>query len=247
MGLVLASFQIVLNLVAASIHRSNMFDQIGALLPGFLQQMTSFVAIMSFAGVVCAGYFHPAVMGCLVGLMIALATETASEVETGFIDLVLARPVARHWLVTRSIVLLAAATLLLLGAMLLGTLTGVRWLAPEGATGPTPRLLASLAANLGALVLSWGALALAVGVISRRRAVAGSIMGVAAFCAFLLDYLARLWKPLGSIAWISPFRYYSPMELIMGQPLPTRHLWVLGGVTLSGFVIAYVLCARRDV
>lgn len=247
MGLVLACFQILLNLVAASIHRSDMFGQIAALLPGFLRQMTWFIAIMSFGGVVCAGYFHPAVMGCLVGLMIALATETATEVETGFIDLILSRPIARHWLVTRSIVLLAAATLLLLGAMLVGTLAGLRWLAPQDATGPTPRLLASLATNLGALVLAWGALALVAGVLSRRRAVAGSVMGLLALSMFLLDYLARLWKPLETVAWISPFRYYGPMEMIMGQVLPPHHLWILGGVALSGFVAAYALFERRDV
>jgi ABC-2 type transport system permease protein len=247
MGLVLVSFQILLNLVAASIQRSNMFDQIAALLPGFLRQMTWVVTIMSFGGVVCAGYFHPAVIGCLVGLMIALATEIASEIETGFIDLVLSRSVARHWLVTRSIILIVAASLLLPGVMLLGTLAGQRWLAPRDVAGPEPRLLALLAINLGVLVLCCGALALALGAVSRRRAVAGSIMGLVAFSTFLLDYIARLWKPAEAVAWISPFRYYDPMDLIMGGTIPPSHLWVLGFIALSGFAAAYVLFARRDV
>jgi hypothetical protein len=42
------------------------------------------------------------VMGALVSVSLTLATVPVMEIETGFIDLVLAWPVARHWIVTRS-------------------------------------------------------------------------------------------------------------------------------------------------
>jgi hypothetical protein len=53
------------------------------------------------------------------------------EVETGFIDLVLVRSVARHWIVTRSILVVVISTvyLLAMALMLLGHRLGsfVRW------------------------------------------------------------------------------------------------------------------------
>jgi ABC-type transport system involved in multi-copper enzyme maturation permease subunit len=63
----------------------------------------------------------------------------------------------------------------------------------------------------------------------------------------LLDYVARLWQPAQKIAWLSPFRYYNPFELIMGNPLPLKNLVVLGAITAAGFAAAYVLFARRDI
>jgi hypothetical protein len=61
---------------------------------------------MSFSGIVCVGYFDLAMVIALLALAIALTTVPASEVETGFADLILARPIPRHWLITRTIVLL---------------------------------------------------------------------------------------------------------------------------------------------
>ena len=38
-----------------------------------------------------------------------------------------------------------------------------------------------------------------------------------------------------------------PFDLVMGNPLPTKNLVVLGGIAAAGFVAAYVLFARRDI
>jgi len=59
------------------------------------------------------------------------------EIETGFIDLVLARPVARHWIVTRSILAALISTpSILLAMMALGTWDWVwRQLCREGMAG----------------------------------------------------------------------------------------------------------------
>src|SRR5207247_8539470 len=82
MGLLLAAFQVLLTLVAGSIQRSGSFAQVAALVPPFVRQLLgeSFLAMMSFAGIMCFGYFHPIVMGSPVALAIPPATEPASEV-----------------------------------------------------------------------------------------------------------------------------------------------------------------------
>jgi ABC-2 type transport system permease protein len=248
-GTVLAAFQVILIVAAKSIQRSGGFEQLGALLPPFVREMMgpSLASLMSFAGIVCFGYFHLAVMGSLVALSIALATMPVSEIETGFMELILSRPLARHWIVTRTIVVVILSTALLLAMMMAGTWISLEALAPKGVAWPSVKLVDSLATNLGLLMLCWSGVAMAIGSASRRRGAAGAFAGLLALAAFLLDYVGRMWQPAASVAWLSPFRYYSPLEMVMGNSLPSKNLMVLGAIAAAGFGTAYVLFARRDI
>jgi ABC-2 type transport system permease protein len=202
---------------------------------------------MSFAGIIAIGYFHIAIMGSLVGMIISLATQTASEIETRFMDLILSRPLARHWVITRTIALIIICTAVVLAFMTLGTWAGLSTLAPADAKGPSASLIFSLAINLAALMLCWGGVGLAISAASRRRTVAGAITGLLALTTFLLDYIARAWEPAASIGWASPFRYYSPLDIVMGFQVPAHHFWVLIGIALAGFAAAYAIFSRRDI
>jgi ABC-2 type transport system permease protein len=248
-GILLGLFQVVLVAVAGSIQGSGGFEALSTLLPPFVRDLLgpSFVTFMSFAGIVSVGYFHLAAMAALVGLTIALALIPVSEIESGFVDLILSRPVARHWIITRTIATMILSTLMLITLMLSGTWAGLEVLAPKGAAWPSAKLILSLAINLGLLMLCWGGVAMAIGSASRRRSVAAALSGLLALVAFLLDYVGRLWRPAESVAWLSPFRYYAPFELVMGNVLPAKNLAVLGGVAAGGFAAAYVLFARRDI
>ena len=88
---------------------------------------------------------------------------------------------------------------------------------------------------------------MAIASASRRRAVAGALAGLLALATFLLDYVARAWQPAESIAWLSPFRYYNPSELLMGNPLSAKNLAVLASIAVTGYAVAYVLFSRRDI
>ncbi len=248
-GVVLAAFQVVLILQANSIQASNSFAKIGDLLPPFLRDLLgpSFAMFLTFRGIVCLGYFHPVVMGALVSVSVTLATIPVMEIETGFIDLVLARPVTRHWIVTRSILVALISTIYLLAMMALGTWLGLNKFAAKDAGWPSVALVGSLAINLGLLMLCWAAIAMAIACACRRRSSAGAIAGLLALTAYLTDYVARAWKPAESVAWLSPFRYYTPFELVMGSPLPAKNLYVLGGIAVSAFALAYLLYLRRDI
>jgi ABC-2 type transport system permease protein len=249
MGLLLAAFQILLIAVARSIFRSGGFRQLSALLPPFARQMMgpSFVSVMSFSGIVCVGYFHVAVMSALIGLAIAVSTQPASEIETGFADLILSRPVPRRAVITRTILLLLVCTAVTLGLMLSGTYGGLAALAPEGADVPEAKLLRSLVTGLGLLMLCWGGIALALASMARRRSTAGGIAGLLALATFLLDYAGRMWEPADRFARLSPFRYFNPFALVMGDPLPARSVYVLAGIAVAGFALAYVAYSRRDI
>jgi ABC-2 type transport system permease protein len=249
MGLLLAAFQVLLTLVARSLQSSNAFDQLSSLIPDFMRQLMgpTVVGLMSFSGIITVGYFHIAVMGSLVGLSVALATQPTSEVETRFMDLILARPMARHWVITRTIALLIICISFVLMMLMAGTWAGLHFLAPEGVSLPSQKLILSLAINLGALLLCWGGVGVAISSVSRRRTVAGALTGLLALSTFLLDYVARAWSPAETVAWLSPFRYYSPLDIVMGFDVPAYNLWVLVGISLVGFLLSYILFSRRDI
>jgi len=248
-GLLLTGFQVILILQANSIQATHSFAQIADMVPAFAREVLgpAFVGFLTFKGIVCLGYFHPVVMGALVSISLTLATIPVMEIETGFIDLVLSRPVARHWIVTRSIVVAVISTVYLLAMMALGTWIGLNEYAAKDAGWPSAQLIGSLAINLGLLMLCWSAITLAIGCACRRRGTAGAIAGLLALTAYLTDYIGRAWKPAESVAWLSPFRYYTPFELVMGSTLPAKSLYVLSGITAIAFALAYVLYSRRDI
>jgi ABC-2 type transport system permease protein len=134
-----------------------------------------------------------------------------------------------------------------LAMMMLGTWVGLKTQAPPGVELPSWHLLRQLALNLGVLMLCWGGVTLAISSVARRRGVAGALAGLLALTTFLLDYVARAWEPAEKVGWLSPFRYYSPLDMVIGLEIPARNLWVLGGIAVIGVVLAFWLFARRDI
>lgn len=247
-GLLLAAFQVLLVLIAGSIHRAGEFEQLASMLPPFARALLgpSLASVMSFSGIVCLGYFDLGIVIALLALTIALATVPASEVETGFADLILARPLPRHWLITRTVALLVVAISMMLALMLAGTCAGLAMLAPENVTWPSARMLASLALNLGLLMLCWGGVAMAFAAACRRT-VASAITGLLALAALLLDLTGRLWPPADNFAWLSPFRYFIPFDIVMGTELPIENMLILWAVAMTGFILAYFRFSQRDI
>jgi hypothetical protein len=248
MALILAGFQILLSLAASVIQESNGFGQLMGMLPDFMRQMLgpAVIALLSFSGIVCLGYFHVVVIGALIGLIIALATEPAGEIETQFMELIMAHSMPRHWIITRTVLMILACTAFVLTAMLLGTWIGLHWLAPKEAIQPTLLSVRALLFNLGILLLCWGGVTLTVTSLARRRSVPGSIVGLFALASYLVDYLARFWKPARSVSWLSPFHYFNAVDFLTSGSVPPRDHGILAGTAICGFGLAYVLFARRD-
>ena len=248
MAVVVALFQVLLVRVAGTLQESSGFGGLAAFVPPFVRQMAgeALFTFMSFPGIVCLGYFHPMILAGLCGMVISAATEPAAEIETRFLDAILVRPVARLAIISRSVVVLILLPATVLLAMTAGTAAGLHWLTPTGVQTPGARLIASLAVNLWALLVCIGGWALAVAMASRRRSVAGTIAGISTLVLFLVDYLARAWKPADAIAWLSPFHYFRAMDLLMGRPLALSHLAVLLVAGAVGMVVAGLVFARRD-
>jgi len=249
LGLMLAAFQFLLTQVAAYLVRQSAFSQLSALIPDFVRTAAgpSALAFMSFSGIVGLGYFHPVVLTALVGLMIAVATEPASEIEMRFVDLTLARPLTRVDSIARTLAVLVITAAAMLVLMVAGTWTGLTCCAPAGVEHPSMGVLLSLALTLASIMACWAGVALALGAGARRRAVAGAQAGAIAFAMYLLDYLGRAWEPARTISRLSPFHYFEPMAVVMGGPISVRNLAVLFAIALAGTLSAAIVFARRDV
>jgi ABC-type transport system involved in multi-copper enzyme maturation permease subunit len=247
-GFLLGGFQVLRVHIAASVHEAGEFEQIASLMPPAIRAILgpAMTSVMSFNGIVCGGYFDLGNVLALVGLTIALGTLPAAEIETGFADLMLSRPIPRHWLITRTIALVIVAILLMLLAIMAGTWIGLALSAPPNNPGPPGRQIAALASNLGMLLLCWGGVAMAFGAGCRRGS-AAAITSLLAFGTLLLDYAQKLWPPLERIGWISPFKYNTPFEHVMGSPFPFENLVVLWAVAMTGFTLAYFILSQRDI
>ena len=247
-GLLLAGFQVLRVYIAAQLHDAGGFEQIAALLPSSVRAILgpSLTSVMSFNGIVCGGYFDLGIVIALVVLTITLATLPAVEIETGIADLILSRPIRRHWLITRTIALVFLSILLMLFTIMAGTWAGLALGTPPDASGPPAHQTASPALNLAMLLLCWSGVAMAFGAAC-RPGVARPATSLLAFAALLLDYAQKLWSPLERIGCLSPFRYFTPFELVMGNPLPVENLLVLGAIAMTGFTVAYFIISQRDI
>lgn len=241
-------FQALAVRMAASFEETGSFSQIAAMVPDFLRQAfgASFLAVLSFNGIVLLGFFHFAIVAFLAGLAVAVATEPASEVEQRFNDLLLARPLPRWVPIARSVMLLAGVAVATCSAMCAGTWAGLVLFAPEGTPWPAAPVILSLGSLLAALMFCCGGLALPIGSGARRRGTAGAVAGLLVFALFLLDVVGRVWPPARGLGRLSPFHYFDPMRVTIDQPFDWHHVAVLLLVGAAGAVAALIAYARRD-
>lgn len=244
----LCGFQIVIVGQAAEIERTNSFSRMADLLPAFLQRGLGSKAMLlaTFKGTVAFGYFHPVVCILVSALAIYLATEPAHEVESGLVDVELARALPRHRLLTRSLVLVLASLLAAVAVMALGTWLGASLFGAGDMGLPTPAVRACLLLNLLAVAWCLGGLALLVATLSRRWMTAFTTVMLTAISMYLIDFLAIGWRPMRIVAWISPFHYFPALSIIAGDASTGRDLAVLFAAATVFITIAYWQFQRRD-
>ena len=240
-------FQVLLIAHAAEIERSQAFGRVAELVPGFLKSGLGAQAMQlaTFKGSVSFGYFHPVVV-CVVSLIATyLATEPAHEVESGLVDLVLARSVPRRRIITRSLILAFSSVLALTAVMLMGTYIGLNWMASTF-VWPQPAMMALLAVHLVAVAWCSAAIGLFVAASTKRWTTAFTISGGIIVVGYLIDFLAIGWPAIRPISWLFPFNYYPALYILDGTAWTARDLGVLFTATAVFAALAYWKFERRD-
>jgi hypothetical protein len=242
----LAAFQITIVATAASFDESKGFEHLAGLIPSFLQQAFG-PALSSFAGMTSIGFFEPLIIMLVVQLAVFLATEPAGDVESGLVDLVLARPIPRHWLMTRSLVAMTGVSILLPATMGGFLWISLRLMAPPESAWPSERVVWLLMAHLAAVSFCFGGAGLAAAGWARRRGAAQTLVGVAAVALYLLEVVAEGWPRIAWTARLSPFHHFHGAGILAGATEPVRDLTILVVLGLIGVVVGYRKFDRRDV
>jgi ABC-type transport system involved in multi-copper enzyme maturation permease subunit len=244
----LAAFQIIIVGQASALEHAHSFGRMAEFLPAFLQRGlgSQSLLLVTFKGTVALGYFHPVVAILVSVLAIYFATEPAHEVESGLVDLMLARAVPRHLVVTRSLLLSAAAVGAAVLLMALGTRLGLRLFASPEFAPPSAATTARLLLHLAAVASCFGGLGLAVAAGARRWSTAFITSALAAVVLYLVDFLAIAWPPMRAIAWMSPFHYYPALSILGGTAPEWRNLGILLAATAVSCAIGYWRFSKRD-
>jgi ABC-2 type transport system permease protein len=196
----------------------------------------------STTGVISLGYNHPFFLLLLGVWAIRIPSAAlAGEIGRGTMDLLASRPVSRNEILISAYVAVAAGLALLVLAAWAGTAIGLS-LRPLGVTGS--RFL-SVAAMAWLLFVSFGAVGLLVAATRREAGPAIAWTSGVMATSFVLDYLARVWKPMAGLRPISPFAYYQPQQIVSaGARLPDAAQ--LAALMVVATVLAIMLFRRRD-
>ncbi len=244
----LSGFQLVLVAQATVIQESQAFGRMAEFLPSFLQRGLGPQALLlaTFKGTIAFGYFHPLVVVLIPVIAAYFATEPAYDVETGRVDLLLARSVPRHRVLTRSLLLALLAMTLTLACMALGTWAGLRIYASRVPEWPSVETIGRLILHLAAVGWVFGAFALAVAAGASRWTSAFTVVVMTTILMYWLDFLAIAWPRMRSVARISPFEYYPAIAILGGTAPEWSNVAVLcsAGAVLVG--VAYWRFQKRD-
>jgi hypothetical protein len=246
---VLMLLQTVLVLDASAQFEAQNFSRLADLVPDFLRRTLGDLTLvmLSFQGIVCVGFFHPMFVLLVTMLGIYFGSELAYDVESGNVDLYLARPLHRRWLVTRSLALILIGTSAPPAAMTLVMPIALRLFAPANAPWPAAINVVQMAISLAAVASVGGAFSLLIASYARRRGTAIAVAGIVAVFDYLVTFLEPTWPPARSIGWISPFRYFHPLAVLSGRADLSHDLLILGTVSVVLAGLAYWQFARRDV
>ena len=239
---ILTAFQAAVVVAAASVGD---FAQLAAAVPDFVRGGLG-PGLMSFAGMTTLAYWDPPIRLLVVQFAIYIASEPAADVEGGLVDLILARPVPRHRVIGRSLLLMTALLVVLVAAMGASTWAALWLWAPQGVVWPERRIVLLMMVHLAALAWCFGCMALAAAAMVRRRAAAIGLVSLLSVSLFLIDILAEFSPTFAPYGWLTPFHYFHGSGILRGAADPAIDLAVFGGLGLAATVVAFWQFNRRD-
>ncbi len=183
--------------------------------------------------------YGPLVIGALA--ITGASAATAGEEEDRILALVLAYPIGRARLVAAKAGAIAGVVALIALATWVGLIVGV---ALAGG-GISVAHMAALALQLAFFGFATGALAIALGAGTGRRALATGVASGIAVLGWLINSFAPLVSGLGWLKYLSLYYYYAGHDPL-GRGVDVVGVIVLAGVTVVLLVGGAVGFGRRD-
>ena len=240
-----AGFQFALTAAAVSFNESGGYQQLVDAAPAFVRNWIG-PSLASFAGMTVLAFFEPLVILLLVLFAVYVASEPAADVEDGLVDLILARPLPRHLIVTRSLLVMTGTTAGLVLMLAVANVASVALMAPPGVPGPPGPTVLRLMAHLFALTWCFGGVTLGVAARLERRSHVLGALTVTVVALFLMKVLAEFTPRFDWLRWATPFDYFRGTDVLLGTAPTAWNVTVLTLLGAAGTVIAYWQFARRD-
>jgi ABC-2 type transport system permease protein len=200
---------------------------------------SSIVTPEGYLGLQYFDFMAPLILGIFATLM--GSGLLASDEENGRLDLVLAHPVSRTALFAGRLLAFVAATLIILALSWLGIVI------PMGATsmGLTWGEVALPFASLLAVLLFFGALALALSMLLPSRRLAAMLASFVLVAGYFVVALGRISPDLETAVKFSPLNYYQSARALNGLNVG----WLAGllGVAAIWAGLAWWRFERRDI
>ena len=239
----LALFQFLITRIAPAPNELNWMSQIlSAVPPPLLALAGNDIGGLSPGGFIAIGYGHPFMLLLLSAWAVRVSSAAlAGEIGRGTMDLLAARPIERwHHVVAGALAILGGLTLLTAAAWT-GTSIGlsVREL------GVSASQVLRVAAGAGVLFAAWGMVGLVVGATLSEGGAAIAWTSGLLVGSFVLEYIARLWRPMSGLRPFSLFAYYAPQHLVRSG-FDAHDLSLLAAVAAMAFTSAIVIFTRRD-
>jgi ABC-2 type transport system permease protein len=183
--------------------------------------------------------YGPLVIG---GLAIAGAVAaTAGEEEDRILGLVLAHPIMRSRLVAAKAAAIAAVVVIIAFAAWAGLIVGVA----VGGGGISLAHITAFSVQLAFFGFATGALAIALGAGTGRRALAAGGAAAVAIVGWLINGFAPLIGAIDWLKYLSMFYYYAGHDPL-GSGVDIGGLVVLGALALGLTALGMIGIERRD-
>lgn len=196
-------------------------------------------------GFLALGFTHPVYHLLVAAVIIWLAARSlAGEMESGQVQLALARPVSRRQFYIARVLTVGLAALWVSIVASLGNLAGLAYSKPDGTMNDRHFI-----AQIGASLLLAAAIAGVSLLVSARAERMGQAVGWSAgflIVSYVIDYFATLWSFLKPLQPFSVFDYYDPPVALAHGTIPLTNAIVLGGIAVLCAAAGLFIFQNRD-
>lgn len=197
------------------------------------QQITGFVDLQVLTQMIWLTVIHGVIL--CTGLI-------AGEESEGTLQSLLAQPVSRTKVYVEK--LLASIVIVGIVCISMGITIYVSALLINENIGVWPLLQATFSFWLTTIFLSL--LSYAIGAATGRRGLAGAIVGLFGFAAFMVSSLAQTVTWLKPVNLISPFKYFNTPS-VLENGLQLNNVAVLSGACVAFALVGWFVFIKRDI
>ncbi len=245
--LALFLFQMLFAVLATSVKiQQDMVTKLDTM-PKMAQKMMGegFIESVIKYGVITMGYLHPFMLVIIILFIIMSVSQiVTSEIGYGSIGFTLSKPLSRRRIYFNMGVIIYIGTALLAFSTYLSTFLGIQLF---HSTKMSVAPFFPLAWDLFLVMIFIAGYVALFAAISDNSKRLFTLSGVTLFVFYLLSFATPLWSPLEYLAPVSPFYYFKPMAILMGNRLSWETSVTLTAVSVLMFTVAAFLFNRRDI